>query len=139
MEKAQVFVINYEEGEQEKKVQEIIQSKAFAKIISKLNSIGEITRPYEGSAKQIEGIIDDLFLADPNTNEELKKDIRFKRCQEVQQLLLSITPATDKDFAYRTVSHVQHCHNCQDFVMSTLKVGGLKDLEQYIAKKLGGN
>jgi len=137
MKKMQVFVIEADESKEEE-MRKLIWKHLSPKVISEFNSIGEITSPYFGDAKLVEGLIEDLFILGPENSEELKQQFRMKRCVEVQKALLAITPKTNPDGAYALLNHVAHCAYCQTFVIKAFKAGGNRDVENYIIKKLKG-
>lgn len=140
MQKIIILAVRYPEEKEEEVEKLLLPGESVATINSE---IGEVWKPYQGPySKTIDNIIDDLtiFNATPEEREKNKliQKILLKRCMEVQKLLKNVDENTDKDLAFTAVRHVEHCSRCQGFVCGNFNVGGTKELEFFIQRKLNG-
>jgi len=139
--KIMILAIHYNEKDLNK-LQPILDE--MKKITAKINTnIGEIWQPYNGDMKRVYGLIDDLILLNltpeqRETPSKLIQKILLKRCEGVQTFLRSVNPTTDEDLAYSIITHISVCPNCQDFVGTNFNIGGNRDVQLYIQRKLKG-
>lgn len=136
-----ILAIHYNEEELEKLNSVLDEMKL---VTAKINTnIGEIWQPYNGPLNKVYGLLDDFIILNL-TKEQRKKPnkliqkILLKRCSEVQSFLTNINNKTDEDLAYSITTHIKHCPNCQSFVGTNFNIGGDKEVELYIQKKLKG-
>lgn len=138
-----ILAIRYPE-EKEKEVEKLLNKMLPLETAAKINmEIGEIWKPYQGEYdKRVDGLIEDLILfnatKEERQNNKLIKKILMKRCKTVQNMLKKLGKDSEEDLAYSTINHVAHCTCCQNYVSEHFNIGGNKEIELYIQRKLNG-